>query len=382
MNFEQGRIWDEIRAADWSATSLGPLETWPVSLRTILRTVISTKQPACLWWGPELLQFHNEAYLPMLGDRAEGSTGRPFRTLWPDVWDDIQPFISAALGGEAMTAEDLPLVMTRFGFAEATNWSFCYSPLYDDDGDVAGILNITADTTALVRWRRAQADRNDALESALGAANDEIEEQREAAKVRAVVQRELSHRLKNAYTMVQAIVAQTMRHATSNAEAAETIVSRIQALAAAQDILTRSNGEAANIQEIVAAALLPHQEKIERIEVVGPAMLINAHQGMGLALAVHELATNAAKYGGLSLDAGLARASWGEDGGAFRFDWAESGGPAVSAPSRRGFGSRLLERVIPSYFGGSGKVDYDAGGVRYALSGKLSAGRNVSAEAP
>jgi len=236
-------MWSLLHETDWSTTCLGPMDAWPLTLRTILRTVLSTPQPICMWWGSDLLQFHNEAYLPILGKRAEGSFGAPFRTLWPDAWGVVEPYVKAALEGRGTRVEDLPIVMTRNGFPEQTYWSFSYSPLYGDDGEVEGILNIVTETTRQVLARQAQTNRSDALEVALGAANAEIGEQREKAVARDVVQRELSHRLKNAYAMVQAIVGQTLRHATSMPAAAEMIASRIQALAAAQDILIRSGGE-------------------------------------------------------------------------------------------------------------------------------------------
>ena len=323
-----------------------------------------------MWWGPELLQFHNEAYLPILADREEGALGAPARTLWADVFDDLEPYLDSALAGRGVGVEDMLLMMSRGGERRRSYFTFSYSPLYDDHGAVAGVLNVVTETTAAVEARRVQATLNDALSHALGEANDRIDQQREAAKVRAVVQRELSHRLKNVYAMVQAIVSQSVRNASSLDGVSQVIAQRVQAMAAAQDVLMQSSEDKAFIGDIVAAALAPHQETAERISIAGPEIKLSAQRGMGLALAVHELATNATKYGGLSTPEGKARASWRSDGGTFRFEWVELGGPAPTPPTRKGFGSRLLERVVPSYFEGGATLDYASEGLRYVLEGE------------
>ncbi|MFC3692825.1 sensor histidine kinase [Chenggangzhangella methanolivorans] len=368
--YEQGAIWDEILAKDWSATSLGPVEAWPIALRTILRTVISSRQPMCVWWGPDLLQFHNEAFLPILADRAKDAIGAPIEVLWADVWTDVEPLISEALAGRGASVNDMPLDMMRFGVSQPTTWTFFYSPVYDDAGEVAGVLNVTTDTTAQVEAGRRQRAETDALTEALGDANVEIGQQREAARLRIVVQRELSHRLKNAYAMIQSIVNQTLNHAESLQEAKETVGARIKALSLAQDVLMESSSDDVEVSAVVAAALTPHQEAVSRIIVSGQKQLVGSQQGLGLALGVHELATNAAKYGSLSTDAGSVRLSWASEGGGFRFEWAEEGGPPAAQPVRQGFGTRLLKRVVPAYFNGSAKLDYAEGGFRYSLAGK------------
>lgn len=151
--FGSSEMASPILSHDWSGTPLGPLETWPASLRTTLRLILNTAQPICLWWGPDLINFHNDAYAPMLGHRSEGSLGRSATELWPDVWEDVLPLVRAALSGSSTRLEDLPLVMTRYGVEEDTNWSFSYSPVFGDDGDIVGMMNIVVDSTESVRNR-------------------------------------------------------------------------------------------------------------------------------------------------------------------------------------------------------------------------------------
>ena len=190
-----------LNAVDWAATSLGPVHNWSVSLKAVIRTALSSRQPMSFWWGEDLLQFHNDSYAPMLGNRVDHSIGRPFREVWPDVWDAVYPFIQMALSGEGTWQENMPLVMTRHGYEEQTYWTFSYSPLYDDDGRVAGLLNTVTETT------QAVADRK-ALEEAYRDAQKHLGERARYEDELRLLNRELAHRMKNTLSMVQAIVSQ------------------------------------------------------------------------------------------------------------------------------------------------------------------------------
>lgn len=195
------------------------------------------------------------------------------------------------------------------------------------------------------------------------------------------LQRELTHRMKNTLAMVQAVVAQSLRHATSIEEAAETSSSRIMALGRSQDMLTESNWQAADIRYVMDAALEPHSDRPDRFTVHGPSMSLNAMQSMGLALTLHELATNAAKYGALSVDAGTITIDWSHQvDGSFALAWKERGGPLVQTPTRRGFGSRLIERVVPGYFGGTSQMTYQPEGVVFTLTGIVAFETSVNAQ--
>ena len=132
---------------DWALTTLGARSTWPRSLETVLDLMLSSNVAMCIGWGPDLTFFYNDAYVPFLGARHPGALGRRLQ----DVWPDIEPAVKKALAGESIAFENMPLTMTRHGHPEETWWSFAYSPLRDDDGNVAGFLDIATDTTANVR---------------------------------------------------------------------------------------------------------------------------------------------------------------------------------------------------------------------------------------
>jgi two-component sensor histidine kinase len=215
---------------------------------------------------------------------------------------------------------------------------------------------------------------------AVGAALDDLLDElarRAAATAHAEGQRdllmhELAHRMKNTLAIVQAIVSQTMKHSGDMESAAERISGRLSALSAAQNILTETSWSAADVVHVVESALHPHVDGSERVKALGPHAEISAQQALGLSLALHELATNAIKYGALSTPDGRVDIEWlvGSDR-TFRFEWRESGGPAVVQGDRKGFGSRLTERIVPSYFGGEAGVHFEPRGLRYALEGFL-----------
>ncbi|WP_062112301.1 HWE histidine kinase domain-containing protein [Aureimonas sp. AU40] len=189
---------------------------------------------------------------------------------------------------------------------------------------------------------------------------------------------ELAHRMKNSLAMVQAIATQTLRQSTTMEEGRKAISHRLSALARAQDILTRSHFTEADVREVVETAIAPHQTAGVGVSWSGPRHGLTAQQALGLSLAVHELATNATKYGALSNDAGRVVMSWGPIDGAFEFHWIEAGGPAVVPPDNRGFGSRLIERIVASYFDGEGRIDFDPAGIRFKLRGAASGAPSAS----
>jgi two-component sensor histidine kinase len=194
---------------------------------------------------------------------------------------------------------------------------------------------------------------------------------------------ELQHRIKNTLAMVGAIANQTMRGESVEA-ARNAFTARLVTLSRAHDLLTQKNWLSAPIGDVVEGALAPHRTGQQRIDVGGPTLLLQPQQALAIALAVHELATNAVKYGALSNAGGKVRIAWSTEDVAdiptFRFAWTEAGGPAVVAPnpSQKGFGSRLIERLLSNDFGGAVLVTYAAEGVVCELTAPLA---NIVGEA-
>ena len=161
----------EISEYDWSGTSLGPMDSWPPALRSTLALMLACPTPMFLAWGPDLLCFYNDAYRPILGYRMGTALGRPFREVWGSIWSEIEPLVEATLAGESRTVTDMPLDLSRQGVPEESWWTFTYSPVFDDDGRVAGLLNVTAETTARIVAERERGAADERLQLALSAGN-------------------------------------------------------------------------------------------------------------------------------------------------------------------------------------------------------------------
>ena len=148
------------RAFDWSETALGPVATWPLSLRTIVQVILDSPTPMFLWWGPELTQIYNDAYRPSLGasgrhPQALGMTGRE---CWTDIWDAIGPQIEQVMsGGPPTWHEDEYLPIERNGRLEDVWWTYSYSAIRADDGSIGGTLVVCQETTSRVRAEQERA---------------------------------------------------------------------------------------------------------------------------------------------------------------------------------------------------------------------------------
>lgn len=140
-----------MRSHDWSATSLGPPENWPQSLRTSIRLLLSSRHPMFIWWGPDLIQFYNDAYRQTMGpERHPGALGQRGRECWAEIWDIIGPQIEEVMRGDGSTWHEDELVpVTRHGRREDVWWTYGYSPIDDDTAPngVGGVLVVCNDVT-------------------------------------------------------------------------------------------------------------------------------------------------------------------------------------------------------------------------------------------
>ena len=341
-----GEMADAIRAHDWASTPLGPLEQWPSALKTALSMALNSKFPKAIIWGPELITLYNDGFRPILGDKPP-SLGRSFRDIWSEAWHEIGPIAERALAGEATFIEDFPLVIDRYGYPERAYFTFCYSPIRDENGAVCGMMDTVVETT------------------------ETVEAQRQAR----LLNGELEHRIKNLLSVISAIINQTLQSQDSDREARHALTQRIGALGKAQSLLTRSSVAEANIQDVIAESLAPFQGD-GRICVGGPPVLLSSKQAITLALAINELATNALKYGALSNATGKVHIAWQvgrpDSDDEFRLTWTETGGPPVLASPRRGFGSRIIETALAHEFSGEATLTPDPTGMRCELRTRMN----------
>ncbi len=158
-----GEVGRDLLAVDWGSTAVGDPETWPHSLRTVVRLVLASRFSMWMAWGPELTFFCNDAYRrDTLGEKYPWALGKPASEVWSEIWHDIGPRIDSVLStGEATWDEQLMLFLERSGFTEETYHTFSYSPVADDDGRINGMLCVVSeDTGAVVAGRRMQTLRD------------------------------------------------------------------------------------------------------------------------------------------------------------------------------------------------------------------------------
>lgn len=266
---------------------------------------------------------------------------------WPDFWagsgnaDAVAAVETAKAGG---TARFKGAANTAKGTPR--HWDVQVSPIMGKDGRPSHLLSISRDITE--EWR----------------ANAELKESLER---QALLAGELQHRIKNTLAMVGAIAHQTMRGNDVNA-AREAFSARLTTLSEAHDILTRTSWTHAPIKDVIDGALAPHRSGQRRFRIDGPDLVLQPKQALALSVAIHELATNAVKYGALSTD-GHVVIGWSYDTidtvPSFRFTWAESGGPLVTEPAQKqkGFGSRVIERMLGQDFHGQVRTYFHPEGI-------------------
>jgi len=203
----------------------------------------------------------------------------------------------------------------------------------------------------------------------------DITERRRAEELQRLLVNELNHRVKNTLATVQSVAGQTLRNATDLLGARDSLTTRLLALARAHDLLTRESWDGAELRDVVASLIASHGDA-ERFAVQGPAFRLAPKAALSLSMALHELMTNAAKYGALSNDAGRVALTWASKKTAEteRLDlrWEEFDGPSVTTPSRQGFGSRLITGGLARELGGDVRLEYPSTGVVCTISAALA----------
>lgn len=230
-----------------------------------------------------------------------------------------------------------------------------------------------------VRWVQIRGQTFYSLDRtplAMAGVSIDVTDRKRNEEHRALLADELNHRVKNSMATMQSIAHQTLRHATSLDDARKTLDARLQSLSLAHDVLTRVSWVGAPLADVVEAALRAFRGGAEqRFHIGGPEVWLTPRLTLALSMTLHELATNAVKYGALSTDRGCVTLRWeveGERPAQLRMRWEEAGGPEVVAPTRKGFGSRLVERALTAEVGGATAIDYARSGVIFTLEAPLS----------
>ncbi|MCE6991954.1 ATP-binding protein [Dyadobacter sp. CY323] len=167
-----GEMGEIIRSYNWATSPIGPVDSWPQSLKTSLSIILHSKFPMFLFWGKRLICFYNDAYRPSLGNDGKhpSALGMPGEEVWPEIWPDIKPMIDQVLsGGEATWSEDQLLPIYRNGQMEDVYWTFSYSPVIDETGKACAVFVTCSETTAKVQTLEALSESKDLFEFAIEA---------------------------------------------------------------------------------------------------------------------------------------------------------------------------------------------------------------------
>jgi len=265
---------------------------------------------------------------------------------WPDFWrgeqtqkakDAVATAVAGGVGhfeGPADTAKGNP----RW-------WEVLVVPIRGKDGKPRMLLSISRDITS----------------------RHEVEKQRH------VLFEEMHHRIKNTLSNTIAITQQSLRDATDIKAASAAIQDRLIAMAKAHDLLINNRWIGADLKSVVEAAVGSYVGKPDRITIRGGPVQLSSRAALAMSLLLNELSTNATKYGAWSNGAGRVDILWTVDGGQFKLQWTEHGGPTVQMPSRRSFGSRLIEETLPSALHGKATLSYDPLGVVFKFEGHSTA---------
>ena len=242
---------------------------------------------------------------------------------------------------------------------------------------MAARATIKSETPSVVFPGRWLAYRLFPLGDGMGVVFRDVTALKNAEEHRDLLLNELNHRVKNTLAIVQALAAQTFRHSGVDRSAQRTFEARLLNLSEVHNVLTDQNWDSAELHDVVRAALGPHcAPGRDPFTVEGPALRLRPKSAVALSMTLHELCTNATKYGALSVDAGHVVVNWRVAEGRFLLRWHEHGGPLVSPPTHQGFGSRLIQRSLAAEFLGQVQITFDRAGVVCTIDAPYEAVRD------
>ncbi|MBU2531572.1 MAG: PAS domain S-box protein, partial [Alphaproteobacteria bacterium] len=307
-------------------------------------SMIANKLPLVVWLhGPDgSHEFVNDTFCSYFGVTRDEMKGDRWQLLThPDSGPAYAKAFAAAIDERQTFRAEVRARDAHGRWRWLESWA---EPYFSDNGDYLGHIGASADVT----------------------------ERKVAEEQNILLMREVNHRSKNLLSVVQSIARQTAKDANPG-EFAEQFSQRLQGLSASQDLVIDGDWTAVGLVDLVRSQLRHLGEMLnDRVEIRGNQVLITPAAAQGIGMALHELATNALKYGALSDNKGKVLVDWarrGNDGTCYlEFTWQERGGPEVHEPSRNGFGRTVIERMAAYAVGGEVELRYDPNGVSWSLT--------------
>lgn len=287
----------------------------------------------------------NECYCTVVGMPRDALIGRKVFDVFPEEGERLDRFKEAferAIAGERNSVvRQLYNIPDAEGVTRDVWWTCHHEPVRDASGNICGVLQNANDVTAEVQ----------------------------SEQLRDVVLRELDHRMKNQLATISAIARRTARDAETTDEFLESFDRRLQAMARTHQMLVDGQWNGLELGDLVRTELAPYSDGNDaRIRISGPSVRLSPGEAQSLGLALHELSTNAAKYGGLGEDGELLQVSWQNGNGAVELTWKEQARRTIVPPSREGFGSIIVDKLLPSQIGATVQRDYLADGLHCRIA--------------
>jgi len=338
---EELKLIQAVAARIWSAVERARAETALRESEARFRAMADTA-PAPVWVTGAAggMEFVNSAFAEL--------SGRPREAMLGDGWIDL------------LHPEDLPVFAETRARARETQSPYTVEGRFRTAGGEWRMLHTSS---------RPRFDEAGRFAGYVGLAMDVTEMRAGETRQRLLIN-ELNHRVKNTLTTVQSLIHQTLRAGMSATEARQALTNRLMALSAAHNVLTQAHWEGAEVCEIIAEALRPFDAREDQIEVTCTEGRLRPSTALAFAMVLHELATNAVKYGALSCDTGRVKLDCAMGPDTIELTWIETGGPPVTRPTRTGFGLRLLERGLAAEFGSAAAVDFRPEGVVCTLKAR------------
>jgi len=332
------RVQQRLFAFAWDKTPIGPPDQWPGSLRAAVDLMLGVGVPSALFVGPELVQMHNQAFEAFYRDEhlAARALGRAL-TGEIAAGERLVAAAAQAFAGRSVVLRDQGVLLDTRADGKAFNLS-C-APVRDEGGQVSAMFLL-----ALPVAEPARPDPGPLVG-------------------------ELQHRVRNTLAVVRSLVARSAETSNTVADFAAHLDGRIAAVARVQSVLVRNPRAGVDLEGLVRDELLAQSADEARLQVGGPEIILPSKAAEVLTLAIHELATNAMKFGALSQASGNLQVTWRLEGvetppQKLEITWVETGVRiAGEAPRREGFGTNLLKSRLPYELGGAAEIEFRPGGL-------------------